>query len=208
MRHQARLETLPQALFDAGELARQPIAGEHELTPRVVEGVERVEELLLGLRLAGEELDVVDQEDVDVSVEMLEALERLSFEGRDEAVRERLHRRVTDCGRGLEGGDVVRDRVQEMRLPESGWSVQEQRVIGLTGRLGDGERGRVRQAVPVADHELVEGVTGVEVAQRGSPLSRPCGRSAPWAASAGSPAKATLTPAPNTAWTHFSSTRP
>ena len=42
--------------------------------PRVVEGVERVEELLLGLRLALEELDVVDEQHVDVAEAGLEAL--------------------------------------------------------------------------------------------------------------------------------------
>ena len=92
------LEALAQALLDAGQLARQPVAGEHQLPAGVVERVEGVEELLLGLRLAGEELDVVDQEHVDVAVEVLEALERLALERGDEAVGERLDRRVADGG--------------------------------------------------------------------------------------------------------------
>ena len=207
MRDEPGLEALTQPLLDAGEPARQAVAGEHELTPRVVERVEGVEELLLGLRLAGEELDVVDQQHVDVAVEVLEALERLTVERRDEAVRERLDGRVADGRCGLEGRDVVRDRVQQVGLPESWRRVQEQRVVGLTGRLGDGQRGGVRQAVAVADDELVEGVARVEVV-RGPAAVAASLCSALWAAAAGSPAKATFTPAPNTAWAQRSSTRP
>ena len=80
----------------------QAVAGEHQLPAGVVERVEGVEELLLGLGLAGEELDVVDQEHVDVAVEALEAVERLAVERGDEAVGERLDGRVADRGRRVE----------------------------------------------------------------------------------------------------------
>jgi hypothetical protein len=41
--------------------------------------------------------------------------------------------------------------------------VEEERVVGLRGCLGDSESGRVRDAVAVADHEAVEAVVDVEV---------------------------------------------
>ena len=74
--HQAGLEALAQALLDCYQLAREAVAGDHELPARVVQRVEGVEELLLGLGLAGQELDVVDQQDVGVAIGVLEALER------------------------------------------------------------------------------------------------------------------------------------
>src|SRR4051794_41697421 len=49
-----------------------------------------------------------------------------------------------------------------MRLPEPGWAVQEERVVGLAGRLGDRERGSVGEAVAGPDDESLEGVVGVE----------------------------------------------
>ena len=67
------LEALAQALLDGHELAGQTVAGDDELAAGLVERVEGVEELLLGLRLAGEELDVVDQQHVGVAVGALEA---------------------------------------------------------------------------------------------------------------------------------------
>jgi hypothetical protein len=44
---------------------RRMIAGEHDLLLRVVERVERVEELGLRAFLAGDELDVVDEQHVN-----------------------------------------------------------------------------------------------------------------------------------------------
>ena len=57
------------------EVARQAVGGEHELGAGLVERVEGVEELLLGLGLALEELDVVDEQDVDAAVGGLEGLQ-------------------------------------------------------------------------------------------------------------------------------------
>ena len=57
----------------AVELLGRPVGGDHDLLVGVVQRVEGVEELLLGLLLALQELDVVDQQDVDVAVAALEA---------------------------------------------------------------------------------------------------------------------------------------
>ena len=54
---------------------RQAVAGEDELAAGLVERVEGVEELLLGLGLALQELDVVDEQDVGVAEARLEVVE-------------------------------------------------------------------------------------------------------------------------------------
>ena len=93
---QAGLEALAQAVLERVEVAREAVGGQHELGAGAVERVEGVEELLLGLRLALEELDVVDEQDVDAAVGGLERLERAGVERADELVGERLDRRVAD----------------------------------------------------------------------------------------------------------------
>src|SRR5205807_2550067 len=70
--HEPGLEALPEALLDRFELVGKTVARQHQLTPCLIESVEGVKELLLGLRLARQELDVVDQEDVGVAVGALE----------------------------------------------------------------------------------------------------------------------------------------
>ena len=66
------LEALAEAILERLEIARRAVGGQHDLATGVVEGVEGVEELLLGARLALEELDVVDQQDVNVTEARLE----------------------------------------------------------------------------------------------------------------------------------------
>ena len=73
-----------------------------------------------------------------------------------------LDRRVADGQAVAVGRHVVGDRVQQVGLAEPGRPADEQRVVGEAGQLGDRERGPVREAVGVADHELVEREARVE----------------------------------------------
>src|SRR6185437_14475860 len=62
--HEAPLEAADEALLHLVELLRVLVAGDDDLLAALVERVERVEELLLRLRLAGQEVDVVDEQQV------------------------------------------------------------------------------------------------------------------------------------------------
>ena len=92
--------------------------------------VEGVEELFLNSLAARQELDVVDQQHVVRAIPVLEVLDLLLAQRIDELVRERLARDVARsqvrCRR-----DVVRDRLQQMRLSEARRTVNEERVVGL-----------------------------------------------------------------------------
>ena len=71
------------------------------------------------------------------------------------------------------GADVLPDRLQEVRLAEPGAAVDQERVVRLAGRLGDGERRRVREPVGRADDERLERVLREEAGPalgRGRPL--------------------------------------
>ena len=72
-----RLDFLEHAAFEAGDetafdgggkVLRSDVGGKHDLLVFIAQGVEVVEELVLGLLAALEELDVVDQEDVERAV--------------------------------------------------------------------------------------------------------------------------------------------
>jgi hypothetical protein len=147
--------------------SRSSVGGQHDLLVGVVEGVEGVEELFLGLGLALEELDVVDEQDVDVAVAPLEAVLAVVADRVDELVGELLAGDVAHLRVGVEAADVVADRVQQVGLPQPGLAVDEQRVVGLAGRLGDGNGGGVREAVGRTDDEGLEGVLRVEPGLQG-----------------------------------------
>ena len=159
---QAGLEALAQPVLERRHVAREPVRGQHDLRPGRVQRVEGVEELLLRLRLALEELDVVDEQDADVAVGALEGVDAVVVQGADEVVRERLDGRVAHGQPVAVGRDVVGDRVQQVRLAEPGRAADEERVVGERRHLGDGQRGAVGEAVGVADDELVEREAGVE----------------------------------------------
>ena len=70
---QAPLEAGAQPVLERHQLLGRTVAGDHDLLVGVVQRVERVEELFLGLLLVFQELDVVDEQDVDVAVAPAEA---------------------------------------------------------------------------------------------------------------------------------------
>ena len=125
-----------------------------------------MEELLLGLHLLGEELDVVDEQHVGAAEALAEGAVVLVAHRLDERGGELLDRRVAHGQAVAVGLHVVADRVEEVRLAEPRLAVDEERVVGLGRHLGDGERGGVPEPVAVADDELVEGVARVEAGGR------------------------------------------
>ena len=156
---QAPLEARAQAVGQLGDLARRAVGAQHELPAARVQRVEGVEELLLDAVLAGQEVDVVDQQDVELlAVAPLEGVHALVLDGGDELVRERLAGHVARAHARRVHEHVVRDGLQQVRLAEAGVAVDHERVVGLPGRLGDGQRRGVREAVGAADHERAEGV--------------------------------------------------
>ena len=71
---EAPLEAVAKALLERGQGSRRPVARDHDLLAGREQGVEGVDELLLGALLALEELDVVDEQRVEPAVALLEAL--------------------------------------------------------------------------------------------------------------------------------------
>ena len=148
------------------DVVRGAVAADDDLLLGVVQGVERVEELGLRPLLAGEELDVVHQQDVDVAVALAEAEHPLVLHRVDHLVHEALGRDVGQLQPGHAVEQVLADRVHQVRLAESHAAVEEQRVVGAGGRLGDRDRGGVRELVRRADDERRERVARVQAARR------------------------------------------
>ncbi len=130
---------------DRGDRLRGAVRRDHDLHPFAVELIEGVEELLLELLGALEELDVVDQQHVEVAVAALEPGHGLGADGVDELVHERLGRDVADALVAEDGPDVVPDGVEQVSFPQAGRPVDEQRVVGAAEGLSATEvlpRGR------------------------------------------------------------------
>ena len=142
-----------------GERSRR----DDDLLHALVQSVEGVEELLLRALLAGEELDVVDEQDVDRAELVAEGRHLVVAHGVDHLVGELLARDVADgrvrCARLHE----MTDGVHQVGLAHADAAVHEERVVGLRGALGDGLRRSMRELIAAADHEAVELVARVEL---------------------------------------------
>jgi len=121
-----------------------------------------VEELLLRPLFAGDELDVVDEEQVDRTVACPELRGPVVADGVDELVGEALRGEVHDRHPLEETHGFVADRVEQVRLAEADSTVDEERVVGLGGQLGHGLAGGLGELVGRADHEGVERVPRIE----------------------------------------------
>ena len=163
---QAPLEPAAHPLLEPAEQLGRQVAGDDDLLVGVVQRVEGVEELLLRLHLALQELDVVDEQDVDVAVAALEVRRLVVADAVDEVVGELLGVHVAHPHVRVEVARVVADRVEQVGLAQPGLAVDEQRVVRLGRRLGDGDGGRVGEPVARADDEGVEGVLGVQPGRR------------------------------------------
>ena len=144
---QAPLESRAQPLLELRDLVRRAVAADDDLLLRVVERVEGVEELGLGAFLAGQELDVVDEQHVDAAIALAEVEDPVVADRVDHLVHEALGRDVGQLQRLEVIEHVVPDRVHQVRLAQADAAVDEQRVVRARRGLGDRPAGRMRKLV-------------------------------------------------------------
>ena len=118
-------------LFEAGHFLGVAVTGQHDLLLPFEQRVERVEELFLRAILAGEKLDVVDQERVERAVGLLELVDGVVLQRADHVADEALRVDVGDPCTRIAFAHGIGDRVHQMRLAEADAAVDEQRVVGL-----------------------------------------------------------------------------
>jgi hypothetical protein len=147
-----------QPRFQVLEQFRRAIGGHHDLLLRVVQGVEGMEELFLGLFLTFQELDVVDQQHVDIAVPPPKVGAFVLADRVDEVVGQFLGGDIANPDAVEVVAYVVAQRVQQVRLPQPGVPVDGQRVVRLAGILSHRDRRGVGEAVRSADDEGFEGV--------------------------------------------------
>lgn len=159
---QPGVEPRNQPAVDTRELLRVRIAGDDDLLALRHHRLERIEELLLRAILAGKELDIVDQQQIERMVVALEIVERLALVGLDHVrdVLVRMH--VAHPHAGPRGHHGIADGVDQVGLAQPHAAVQEQRVVGRAGILRHLQRRGARQLVGLAGHEILEGEIRVQ----------------------------------------------
>ena len=156
-----------EALLHPLELLRVLVARDDDLLVGLMERVERVEELFLRLRLRGEKLDVVDEEQVaPLAVAGAELAHLLVLQRLNELVHEALGGDVEDARVRPLRADSMRDAVDEVGLSEPSAAADEERVVPATAATRRRNRCSVGELIRRADDEAREGVLRVEALDR------------------------------------------
>ena len=94
--HETPFETGHQALLQSCDFTGRAVAGENDLFVRIEQGVEGVEEFFLHAFLAGQEVDVIDQQEIRMPIFLPELDKTAVLQCVDILVRESLGGHVTD----------------------------------------------------------------------------------------------------------------
>src|SRR6185437_4951000 len=174
---EARFQPLLQSL----DLLRITVAAQDDLVLTLEQLVEGMEELFLRALLAGEELDVIDEQRIQRAVRGLELVHGVVLQRTHHVSHEALRVHVSDTRLAVTLFDEVSDSVHEVRLAETYAAVEEQRVVGTTRILGHLQRSCLGELVALAFDEGAEGEIRIDARaddQAFRPtraLRRPCG---------------------------------
>ncbi len=160
---QARL----QSGFELVDLLRVTVAGQADLLLGFEQRVEGVEKLFLGGVLAGEELDVVDEQRVDRAETPLEFVHAFRAQGLDHRADELFRPQVQHLAGGIAFQHQVACRMHQMGLAQAGAAIQQQRVVGTPRVGGHLHGGGLAELVGLAFHEGFECVMRIHVVLEG-----------------------------------------
>src|SRR3989344_2464091 len=156
-------ETSLEAFFEARQERRMLIGREDDLFIAVVERIEKVKELLLRLLGVRDELHVIHDEHVVLTVLVLEAVRATGAHGIDVIDSEALRGHIENLLVRVRFLEMIPYRLNEVRLAAPRRAVNEERVVRKAGTLEDGLRGGACELVEGADDERFERIAGVQV---------------------------------------------
>ena len=154
---QAPLKPGAQPLLQALDLLGRTIRRNDDLPPVVVQRVEGVEEFLLGALLARQELDIVDEQHVRLTVLLPELLGGGRLHRRDDLVGEHFTVHIDDVEIRVVLLDLDLDGVEQMGLAQARRSVDEQRIVRPRRIRRDSLGRRIGKLVGGTLDEVLEG---------------------------------------------------
>ena len=117
-----------------------------------------IRDSFLGALFLGEELNVVDEQDIHGAEFVAEADHLVVAQRVDHFIGELLAGCVADGGLRRAALDFVTDGLHEMGFAHADAAVEEERIVGFRRTLGDGLAGGMGELVAAADDEGVEGI--------------------------------------------------
>ncbi len=119
--------------------------------------IKGMEELLLGPLLLGQEMDVIDDEDVRESISISEEFDLIAPDRRDELVDKSLAGDVADFGVRPALQDLMANGLKKVSLSKAYGAMDEKRVVGYSWLFGDSFGSGKRKGVGRTLDEIVKG---------------------------------------------------
>ena len=158
--HKPPLKSATQSVDKPGDFVGVAVGGDDDLFFGLVELVESMEKLFLGLFLSAQKLYIVDQQKIAFTEMIPEAIHGLGAQVGGEFIHELLKRRVDDVF-ALEDL-LVADGLEEVRFAQPNTTIEEERVVEFARFFRDAFGRGVCELVGAADDETFESKRGVE----------------------------------------------
>src|SRR5215831_6469475 len=119
----------------------------------VKERVEGMKKLFLGALFATEKLDVIDQEQIGLSITLSKLNQIIVLNGVDELVDKQLTGKIHHLRILFLSANVLADCLHEVGLAQTNAAIDKERVVSPCRRLGNGKTGRVCNLIVRTDDE-------------------------------------------------------
>ena len=121
-----------------------------------------MKEFFLAAFSFGQELNIINDQDIDMAVSVAKLMERTAFDRADEVIDEGFTGEVAVFETGLTLLDSMADTLEQMGFTEPGRPICEERVIRPSGVFGDSDRRGVGQSVTWPGNKIVEGIARIQ----------------------------------------------
>ena len=156
--HQAPLKTRHEATLQACNFRSGAITAQNELFLSFEKFVEGVEKLLLYAFLVRQKMNVVNQQHVGFAVFAAKLRQSVVLDRLNKFVGKTFRRNVNNLCVRLVLPHEMPDRLRQMGLSEPRVAVNEQRIVGFSGRVRHRCRRRMCQLIAGTHHKRIESI--------------------------------------------------
>ena len=155
---QTLLKAGADPILQSDHFLGRTVGGKDDLLMIAVQSVEGMEKFLLGGFLTGDELDIVDEENIRLAVFFTESGVLPTGDGFDQLIGEILAVDVDGVQTRGALKELVGDGVHQMGLTQTGGTVQKQRIVRGGGIVCHRQSRRVGEFIGVTDDEVLKSV--------------------------------------------------
>ena len=131
-----------------------------------MERVESVEELFLHALFIGQELNIVDQQDVNIAELVPERDHPVITQRINQFIREFFTGNVADGSLGLAALDFMANGLHQVGLPHSHTTIEKQRIVSLGRPFSHRLRGGMGKLIAGANDKCLKSVFRIELRSR------------------------------------------